>query len=76
MVEHAVIEIDCLEAVRLINGTEECLADEGLLVDKVRMLLSSLICKVYISHVHVLPRVANRAAHVVAGFVALGSWPG
>ncbi|KAL6128838.1 hypothetical protein ACLB2K_072192 [Fragaria x ananassa] len=33
---------DCLEAVSLVNGVGECFADEGVLVKRVRMLLSKI----------------------------------
>ncbi|XP_061999284.1 uncharacterized protein LOC133716613 [Rosa rugosa] len=61
-----IIETDCLEAVQLVNGTDECLADEGLLVDRIRFLMGSM----GIQGIHFVPRVVNGAAHVVAGFVA------
>ncbi|PRQ37083.1 putative ribonuclease H-like domain, reverse transcriptase zinc-binding domain-containing protein [Rosa chinensis] len=70
------VETDCLEAVRLVNGCEECLADEGLIVERIRMLLGAL----EIQGIHHVVRVANMAAHEVAGFVARGngrySWLG
>ncbi|KAM5569213.1 hypothetical protein ABKV19_016632 [Rosa sericea] len=57
---------DCLEAVLLVNGNDECLAEEGLLVDRMRFLLGS----VGVRDIHYVPRSANKAAHEVAGFVA------
>ncbi|XP_062020732.1 uncharacterized protein LOC133737131 [Rosa rugosa] len=63
------VETDCLEAVRLVNSSEECLADEGLLVERIRMLMGAL----EIQGIHHVVRVANKAAYEVAGFVARGN---
>ncbi|PRQ43460.1 putative ribonuclease H-like domain, reverse transcriptase zinc-binding domain-containing protein [Rosa chinensis] len=60
------VETDCLEAVQLVNGCDDCLAPEGVLVDKVRMLLASVGIQ-GISHV---PRSVNGAAYVIAKSVA------
>ena len=62
------VEIDCLEAVRLVNGDEQAFAfaHDGVLVERVRQLLSSLGLH-GISHI---PRGANGVAHAVATRVA------
>lgn len=36
------VETDCLEAVRMVNGSEDCFAEEGVLVEKIRSLLASI----------------------------------
>lgn len=60
------VETDCLEAVKMEAGNEECFVAEGFIVDKIRSLLR-MSCFQSLSHV---PRTANRAAHAVASFVA------
>lgn len=60
------VETDCLEAVRMVNRTEDCFAEEGIFVEKIRSLLR-LNC--FHSFVYV-PRTANRVAHEVARYVA------
>ncbi|XP_061989802.1 uncharacterized protein LOC133708333 [Rosa rugosa] len=54
-----VIETDCLEAVRMVNGSDECLASEGVLVERIREILDALD----IPNIHHVPRVANMAAY-------------
>jgi hypothetical protein len=53
--QFGVVETDCLEAVRLVNGNEECFAEDGIIVDKIRSLLA-ILNSCGISYV---PRVAN-----------------
>ncbi|KAL6214414.1 hypothetical protein ACLB2K_013848 [Fragaria x ananassa] len=60
------VECDCLEAVRVLNDVGECFAEEGILVDRVRVLLVS-IGSPKLSHVS---RTTNGAADVVAMYVA------
>lgn len=60
------VETNCLEAVLMVIGNEECLAEEGLLVDKNRPLLTHL----KLQGISYIPRVANGAAHEVAHFVS------
>ncbi|KAL6204567.1 hypothetical protein ACLB2K_021834 [Fragaria x ananassa] len=60
------IECDCLEAMRVVNDVDECFADEGILVDRVRALLVA-IGSPKLSHVS---RTANGAVDVVAKYVA------
>lgn len=64
-----VVETDCLEAVNMVKGSEECFAEEGNIIDKIRRLLC---CCSSQGLLHV-PRVANRAAHAIASFVAQGN---
>ncbi|KAL6225182.1 hypothetical protein ACLB2K_004033 [Fragaria x ananassa] len=56
------VECDCLEAVRVVNDVCECFAEEGILVDRVRVLLVA-VGSPKLSHVS---RTANGAADVVA----------
>ncbi|XP_062013823.1 uncharacterized protein LOC133730205 [Rosa rugosa] len=71
-----VVETDCLEAVRMVNGSDECLASEGTIVERIREILGALD----IHNIQYVPREANMAAHAVAGVVARGngrsSWLG
>ncbi|KAL6134537.1 hypothetical protein ACLB2K_066768 [Fragaria x ananassa] len=60
------VECDCLEAVRVVNDAGECFAEEGILVDRVRVLLVA-VGSPKLSHVS---RTANGAADVVAKYVA------
>ncbi|KAL6193573.1 hypothetical protein ACLB2K_034657 [Fragaria x ananassa] len=60
------VECDCLEAVRVVNEAGECFAEEGILVDRVRVLLAA-VGSPKLSHVS---RTANGAADVVAKYVA------
>ncbi|KAL6192948.1 hypothetical protein ACLB2K_034033 [Fragaria x ananassa] len=60
------VECDCLEAVRVVNDVGECFAEEGILVDRVRVLLVA-VGSPKLSHVS---RTANGAADVVAKYVA------
>ncbi|KAL6140013.1 hypothetical protein ACLB2K_058314 [Fragaria x ananassa] len=60
------VECDCLEAVRVVNDVGECFSEEGILVDRVRVLLVA-VDSPKLSHVS---RTANGAADVVAKYVA------
>ncbi|KAL6205568.1 hypothetical protein ACLB2K_022826 [Fragaria x ananassa] len=60
------VECDCLEAVRVVNDVGECFAEEGILVDRVRVLLVA-VGSPKLSHVS---RTVNGAADVVAKYVA------
>lgn len=59
-----IIESDCLNAVLMINGKEDCLAPEGRLVEEIRMLLQQrppiVVCY--------LPRQAKTVAHRIANY--------
>ncbi|KAK9911294.1 hypothetical protein M0R45_035213 [Rubus argutus] len=60
------IETDCLEAVSMINGEEVCMAAEGVIVDQIRGLMGLL----QIPAILYARRDANKAAHVLAQYVA------
>ncbi|KAL6225195.1 hypothetical protein ACLB2K_004046 [Fragaria x ananassa] len=60
------IEADCLEAVNLMNETWECFAEDGVSVEKIRMLLSEVSRDVIVY----TTRSTNVVAHSIAQFVA------
>ena len=63
---HAIVETDCLEAVKMIYSEEICLANEGAVVEGIKTLLrqGKFQCVSYAS------RVVNMVAHEIAKFVA------
>jgi hypothetical protein len=61
-----VVETDCMDAVTVVNATEECLGAAGIVVEEIRRLMRCFI----VSSIIYTPREANNAAHAIASFVA------
>lgn len=58
------VETDCSEAVRLVNSTDHCWAEEGVLIADVKALMYD----VGVSTISFQPRECNSTAHCIAKF--------
>lgn len=58
------VETDCSEAVRLVNSTDYCRAEEGVLIADVKALMYDI----GVSTISFQPRECNSTAHCIANF--------